>query len=406
MATVAPLPPAVLPTPPSGVDRTVNTVGSAPVADQPFLAILLAASADTSPPEELPANQDLAESPDATLPDPAAIPVSVLPPLILPPPVLPQPTVAIDLRTAVPPPAVVTVPEAPIPTVLPPSSEPVTEPVGQSPVPMVRQAVVAQPPLVADLGRNPPFPTATIGNADFPPPVQASAAVPTPPVLDTGDVYRQLRIGLQAQAQTLAAEARNVPRPAGTDFPSLLTQTLVGGVRVEVAPSAEPAFTGQAVVPAAGSGTIATATELRTTADARLPGLPLSDQVADGIVTHARTLQSGGRTEFQFRLDPPELGRVTVHMTTDGPDVSARVVVASDGVRHLIEQQLPDLRQRLESFGLTINRFDVVSDYPSAGDGRAGRQEPPPEPRDPPPAFPRPPRPATDGRTDRIDVTA
>jgi hypothetical protein len=44
----------------------------------------------------------------------------------------------------------------------------------------------------------------------------------------------------------------------------------------------------------------------------------------------------------------------------------------------MIESQLPELRQRLEAAGITVQNFNVTTD-PSGGGNRNARQEPTPE---------------------------
>ncbi|MDB5312198.1 MAG: fliK [Gemmataceae bacterium] len=102
-------------------------------------------------------------------------------------------------------------------------------------------------------------------------------------------------------------------------------------------------------------------------------------QIADGVIAHARTLTPDGTTEFRLRLDPPELGRVNVNLISDGDSIRGQVVVANDGVRQMIESQLPELRQRLEQAGLTVGRFDVSTDPGAGGNGNPYRGNSPAE---------------------------
>lgn len=94
---------------------------------------------------------------------------------------------------------------------------------------------------------------------------------------------------------------------------------------------------------------------------------PVAVQVADEVVTHAKAVARDGTVEFHMRLDPPELGQVRVHLIADGDAVRGQVVVADDSVRRMIESQLPELRQRLEAAGVTVQQFDV-----STGSGSGG----------------------------------
>ncbi|MBP3960894.1 flagellar hook-length control protein FliK [Gemmata sp. G18] len=132
-------------------------------------------------------------------------------------------------------------------------------------------------------------------------------------------------------------------------------------------------------------------------------------QVADGIITHAHVIARGGKTEFQIRLDPPELGTVRIRLTSDGDGINGQVVVASDSVRRMIESQLPELRQRLEATGVTVQNLSVATDSGTGADtgSRGFRSDGPADfARQAPVATGPPPRPPTVRRPGVLDVMA
>ncbi len=92
-----------------------------------------------------------------------------------------------------------------------------------------------------------------------------------------------------------------------------------------------------------------------------VPATPVAVQLTDGVVAHTRHLAATGEVEFRMRLDPPDLGQVRVNLVGSGDHVRGEVVVADDAVRRMIESQLPELRQRLEAAGVTVQRFDVTT---------------------------------------------
>ncbi len=100
-------------------------------------------------------------------------------------------------------------------------------------------------------------------------------------------------------------------------------------------------------------------------------------QIADAIVTHASTVERGGATEFRMRLDPPELGPVRVRLIASGDSIHGQVVVSDDAIRRMIESQLPELRQRLEAAGVTVQTFDVTTDAGTGGGRNAYRADAP-----------------------------
>ena len=92
------------------------------------------------------------------------------------------------------------------------------------------------------------------------------------------------------------------------------------------------------------------------------PPIHIADQIKDAVLTRIDAVRRSGRTEIHVFLDPPELGRVGVHLTSSDDRVSGRLVVHEEAARSLLEHQLPELRQRLESAGVTLGRFDVSQD--------------------------------------------
>ncbi len=108
---------------------------------------------------------------------------------------------------------------------------------------------------------------------------------------------------------------------------------------------------------------------------ANLNSTPL--QLAEPFLTHAHLATVNGQTEFQVRLDPPELGRMQVKIFASGDQMRAEVIVADQAVRGLLESQLPELRQKLEAAGLNIQQFDVSAESSASGNGNPQRDEQP-----------------------------
>lgn len=67
--------------------------------------------------------------------------------------------------------------------------------------------------------------------------------------------------------------------------------------------------------------------------------------------------QQGG--SITLRLTPPEMGTVRIQLQMQGTSVTARFHAEGDGARHLLQQQLGQLRASLESHGLTVDRLSV-----------------------------------------------
>jgi flagellar hook-length control protein FliK len=69
--------------------------------------------------------------------------------------------------------------------------------------------------------------------------------------------------------------------------------------------------------------------------------------------------ESTDKSSVVLRLDPPELGRVNVHMSVTNDVVSIRMVTTDDAARQVIERQLSQLQQSLTDKGISFQDFQV-----------------------------------------------
>lgn len=69
--------------------------------------------------------------------------------------------------------------------------------------------------------------------------------------------------------------------------------------------------------------------------------------------------ESSDRASVVLRLDPPELGRVNVHMSVANDVISIRMVTTGDAARQVIEQQLNQLQQSLTDKGISFQDFQI-----------------------------------------------
>jgi flagellar hook-length control protein FliK len=120
--------------------------------------------------------------------------------------------------------------------------------------------------------------------------------------------------------------------------------------------------------------------------------VPVAEQLTRAFVAQAEVVQRAGQTNFHLRLDPPQLGPVQIHLTATEHTISARIVVAQDGTRQLLEGQAHHLRQGLAEAGLSLGSFDVTRD---GGGSRGGGQQAPPQTPWLPPTFVSTPRAST-----------
>ncbi len=65
---------------------------------------------------------------------------------------------------------------------------------------------------------------------------------------------------------------------------------------------------------------------------------------------------------IRLRLAPAELGSVRVEMQINQRKVEARVVAETEAASAALKEHLPDLRARLESYGMQVERLDVETE--------------------------------------------
>jgi len=83
--------------------------------------------------------------------------------------------------------------------------------------------------------------------------------------------------------------------------------------------------------------------------------------VSDTIVSRAQLTAKGQGTSLEVQLDPPELGRVVIHLEQFGDDrMNARLIVSEDAARAVLERELVELRHTLEENGIALNQLNVA----------------------------------------------
>jgi len=96
--------------------------------------------------------------------------------------------------------------------------------------------------------------------------------------------------------------------------------------------------------------------------------VPISGLAVE-IVAQAR----GGKNDFEIRLDPPELGRIDVHLRVDRDgNVSSHLVVERSDTLDLLRRDAPSLERALENAGLKTGQQGLEF---SLRDQAAGQQQ-------------------------------
>ena len=81
--------------------------------------------------------------------------------------------------------------------------------------------------------------------------------------------------------------------------------------------------------------------------------------VGEQVVRNARVMMRAGDTEVTMRLDPQELGEVTIRLSSHNQKVSGEIVVENQKVQEIVQRHLGTLREALASQGIQIENIDV-----------------------------------------------
>ncbi len=179
-----------------------------------------------------------------------------------------------------------------------------------------------------------------------------------------------------------AASSR--PEPVASEPPPAVRRAAASAITGAVPFAAPNAAPGNPIQNATASGspgngftTAITPSSLATTASRSKDPGPARDN-ASQAVTRAKLIQRVSKAfqhlgpdggVIRLRLAPAEMGTVRLEMRIDAQRINARVVADSEAASALLREHLPDLRNRLESFGMQIDRFDIETE---SGDSNLG----------------------------------
>ena len=94
---------------------------------------------------------------------------------------------------------------------------------------------------------------------------------------------------------------------------------------------------------------------------------PLAQKVMEQIVEGARIQVANGQTKAKILLQPPDLGKINLHIVTKEDQVKVTFFAETTQVKEIIETNLSQLRQSFVQQGLRVDNFDVFVDYHSSG---------------------------------------
>jgi hypothetical protein len=185
---------------------------------------------------------------------------------------------------------------------------------------------------------------------------------PTPEVLSTGASPAR-------PASTPAAPEVPSPDPSAAPAPTAPSAVAVhgggAGVPGAAAPAGRPATAGEPSAPPVTSERSA-ARAARTTQASRTATPPETRRAAE-VLEQLRAAIKPGLRQAVVRLDPAELGSVTIRISVARKGLQGRIEAARPETLELLERHVPELRAALESAGIEVGELELSL---SAGDGR------------------------------------
>lgn len=82
-------------------------------------------------------------------------------------------------------------------------------------------------------------------------------------------------------------------------------------------------------------------------------------RVGEQVIRSARVMTREGATEVTMRLDPKELGEVSIRLSTHEQVVSGEITVENHKVQEIVQRNLGALREALASQGIQLDQIDV-----------------------------------------------
>ena len=95
-------------------------------------------------------------------------------------------------------------------------------------------------------------------------------------------------------------------------------------------------------------------------------------QLAQNMVREVRLMSQQGKTVVNMKLEPESLGSVTLQVSSEGGKISAQFNVKTADARAYLEANVPEIRQALETNGVSVSHLGVNL---SGGELPAGNQQ-------------------------------
>jgi len=249
-------------------------------------------------------------------------------------------------------------------------SGPATQPANET----AREGKSATADLLQDNADKPAKPTPTAGQQSNTPAANAKAT--------SGNT----NVGPAAAARLASFAAASSSALVREGLPAGRSDRSVGRVSSVSAAAGAKASAGAAGTSRPGGGpsvAVAATAESNSTRQGRLAGAktvesePVSknDTNIERIVRLLRLRIGKDRSVATLRLDPPELGKIRLHMDLRHDRLTLQVETQTVAARRLLGEQLDTLRRNLEASGIHLERVEIRSPEPTNSPPEAHNQQ-------------------------------
>lgn len=168
-------------------------------------------------------------------------------------------------------------------------------------------------------------------------------------IAEHGGAQTGARGGNDGQTPQQKPEILAAPQPAASAGSSVTQQTT----------AAAPAFAAHLLQPSAAN----VQTQAPTTPYVTVDPNAIVEQIVKGIVVH----NAGAASQVRLRLQPEQLGDVTLKLTVTGNTIAANVVAQNAHVRDMLMANQHQLARSLANAGLSLGNFSVDVSGGNAG---------------------------------------
>lgn len=170
----------------------------------------------------------------------------------------------------------------------------------------------------------------------------------------------------QADLQTAGSMPEAMPSPADDAGPPMPLKAVIARVIKQTSPGpriTETAADADGLVPQAPERAVVKQAAARAAEPEAAGGLARRQfEVIAGIARDIAIRNTNSDVEMRMALSPPNLGRVKLKLRVEEGVLSGSLVTETAATRHVLQQQLHELREALAGQGLQLGSFDVSSE--------------------------------------------